>query len=364
MDIQQHQNMRDHKGEKQRTNQESYDHQNCSSSSTPPSSNSSSPSHEFSFTISFQQTKQIPLPSSSSSSTTTTSSSFAIDLSPADDIFFHGHLLPLHLLSHLPISSPRSSTNSLDSYTLPKKDHVFHQDQNFQDFKNQRVLLDDHDTCCDPILHQTPHIARTLMHRTAHDTCCDVKGKPKAKSFSLFGIPKWRKGYEVNDQKDSNKERSHSQQYSNKMTQLVKRYIRMVRPFLSFRNKKNMQFHRESYSFSGNLLSSRGIKGQYSSAPASMRTSPTNSGLLVATPTRGGAKGQPAALKLPLYTGSREGPNHKDLLYATEGGANYNNCTNSSSYSSSDSTMEELQAAIQAAIAHCKKSISMEDKIK
>ncbi|PHU22000.1 hypothetical protein BC332_07107 [Capsicum chinense] len=355
--------MRDHKGEKQRTNQESYDHQNCSSSSTPPSSNSSSPSHEFSFTISFQQTKQIPLPSSSSSSTTTTSSSFAIDLSPADDIFFHGHLLPLHLLSHLPISSPRSSTNSLDSYTLPKKDHFFHQDQNFQDFKNQRVLLDDHDTCCDPILHQTPHIARTLMHPTAHDTCCDVKGKPKAKSFSLFGIPKWRKGYEVNDQKDSNKERSHSQQYSNKMTQLVKRYIRMVRPFLSFRNKKNMQFHRESYSFSGNLLSSRGIKGQYSSAPASMRTSPTNSGLLVATPTRGGAKGQPAALKLPLYTGSREGSNHKDLLYATEGGANYNNCTNSSSYSSSDSTMEELQAAIQAAIAHCKKSISMEDKI-
>ncbi|PHT32508.1 hypothetical protein CQW23_28845 [Capsicum baccatum] len=355
--------MRDHKGEKQRTNQESYDHQNCSSSSTPPSSNSSSPSHEFSFTISFQQTKQIPLPSSSST-TTTTSSSFAIDLSPADDIFFHGHLLPLHLLSHLPISSPRSSTNSLDSYTLPKKDHFFHQDQNFQDFKNQRVLLDDHDTCCDPILHQTPHIARTLMHRTAHDTCCDVKGKPKAKSFSLFGIPKWRKGYEVNDQKDSNKERSHSQQYSNKMTQLVKRYIRMVRPFLSFRNKKNMQFHRESYSFSGNLLSSRGIKGQYSSAPASMRTSPTNSGLLVATPTRGGAKGQPAALKLPLYTGSREGPNHKDLLYATEGGANYNNCTNSSSYSSSDSTMEELQAAIQAAIAHLYKATGEQHELK
>ncbi|KAJ8539504.1 hypothetical protein K7X08_013756 [Anisodus acutangulus] len=274
--------MRDHKEEKQR-NQEAINNSASEASSTTPSS----PSHEFSFTIPFQQTKQIP---------TSSSSSFVIDLSPADDIFFHGHLLPLHLLSHLPISSPRSSTNSLDSFTLPKRDHFF-EDHKVQNSKNQRVLLDE-------------------------DITYTSKGKPKSKSFSLFGLPKWRKEKE-------NKERS--QQYSKKMkfsmmTQLVKRYIRMVRPFLSFRSKKNMQFHRQSYSFSGNLLSSRGIKGQYSSAPASMRTSPTNSGLLVATPT---------------------------------GGA-YNICTNSSS----DSTMEELQAAIQAAISHCKKSISMEDKIK
>ncbi|XP_049355372.1 BRI1 kinase inhibitor 1 [Solanum verrucosum] len=271
MDNQQHQTI-------MRTNQES-DHQNCSS-------NSSSPSHDFSFTISFQQTKQIP-PPSSSSTTTTSSSSFAIDLSPADDIFFHGHLLPLHLLSHFPISSPRSSTNSLDGFTLPKKDHFFHQ--------QHKVLLDD-------------------------DTCCDAKGKPKTnKSFSLFGIPKWR--VLKDHQKDQNKERS-SKQYSKKMSQVVKRYIKMVRPFLSFRNKKiNMQFH----SFSGNLLKGNNNNTwQYSSAPASIRTSPTNSGLLVAKPT----------------------------------GGDYSNFTNSSS---SDSTMEELQSAIQAAIAHCKKSISMED---
>ncbi|WMV57038.1 hypothetical protein MTR67_050423 [Solanum verrucosum] len=242
MDNQQHQTI-------MRTNQES-DHQNCSS-------NSSSPSHDFSFTISFQQTKQIP-PPSSSSTTTTSSSSFAIDLSPADDIFFHGHLLPLHLLSHFPISSPRSSTNSLDGFTLPKKDHFFHQ--------QHKVLLDD-------------------------DTCCDAKGKPKTnKSFSLFGIPKWR--VLKDHQKDQNKERS-SKQYSKKMSQVVKRG-----------NNNNTW--------------------QYSSAPASIRTSPTNSGLLVAKPT----------------------------------GGDYSNFTNSSS---SDSTMEELQSAIQAAIAHCKKSISMED---
>lgn len=101
----------------------------------------------------------------------------------------------------------------------------------------------------------------------------------------------------------------------------------MVRPLLFFirgRREKNVQSRRQPYSFSGNLLGSkvkqdlRGRRGEFS-APASMRTSPTNSGLLLAT-----------SATLPSYK--------------------------------SDSTMEELQAAIQAAIAHCKNSIAEEDK--
>lgn len=100
--------------------------------------------------------------------------------------------------------------------------------------------------------------------------------------------------------------------------------MKMVRPLLPFRGSRNRQFHSQTYSFSGGLSSRgkqdqfRGRRGEFS-APASMRTSPTNSGLLVAT----------------------------GLASST-----------------SDSTMEELQAAIQAAITHCKNSIAMEEKIK
>lgn len=65
----------------------------------------------------------------------------------------------------------------------------------------------------------------------------------------------------------------------------------------------------------------RGRRGEFS-APASMRTSPANSGLLV------------------MASGT------------------------STPTTKSDSTMEELQAAVQAAIAHCKKSIAADDKIK
>nr|GMD84897.1 BRI1 kinase inhibitor 1-like [Ipomoea batatas]GMD93668.1 BRI1 kinase inhibitor 1-like [Ipomoea batatas] len=148
--------------------------------------------------------------------------------------------------------------------------------------------------------------------------------KPKSRSFSLFWLPKWRKGYEVRD-KEEEKEK-HGRKLKFDITQVVKRYMRMVRPLLSFRQSRrgNLQFDRQAYSYSGHLnlrgkKDIRGKRGEYS-APASMRTSPTNSGLLVPPAT--------------------------------------------SPTSSSDSTMEELQAAIQAAIAHCKNSIQVEDKLK
>ncbi|EEF52428.1 hypothetical protein RCOM_1590990 [Ricinus communis] len=129
-------------------------------------------------------------------------------------------------------------------------------------------------------------------------------------------------GCEVRDKEDKDKQKK---KLRFEVSQVLKRYVRMVRPLLFFKGRREkLQFHRQPYSFSGNLSwknkqELRGRRGEYS-APASMRTSPTNSGLLVATAS------------IPSST--------------------------------SDSTMEELQAAIQAAIAHCKNSIAAEEKIK
>lgn len=256
----------------------------------PPSA-SSSPSHEFSFTIS--------LHSASSDKTKAATPSFAIDLSPADDIFFHGHLLPLHLLSHLPSSSPRTSTNSIDSFTIPIKE-----------------IWDNEDPIKDSSSCSTS--TSTTKHHETRPT--ETGGRTKSKPFSLFGFAKWRKGFEVSEHDDKAK---HKRKLGFDVSQVLKRYASVVRPLLSFRGRKeNFQIHRQAYSFSGNLnprnkQELRGRRGEFS-APASMRTSPTNSGLLVATP--------------------------------------------SASSSTSDSTMEELQSAIQAAIAHCKNSIAKEDK--
>ena len=262
---------------------------------TSPPSSSSSPSHEFSFTISLH-----------SSSTTTeipdksrTPSSYAVDLSPADDIFFHGHLLPLQLLSHLP-SSPRSSTNSLDSFTLPIRELL-------QDEKEKGVNASCSSTA----------MGSKNSRNTDSNIDGETKGGSKYKSFSLFGLKKGRKGSEVADKEDKDKQKK---KLKFDVKDVLKKYMRM---FFRGRREKLRYHNGQAYSYSGTLSPRnkpdlRGRRGQYS-APASMRTSPTNSGLLLATTA------------LPP---------------------------------ASDSTMEELQAAIQAAIAHCKNSIAKEDKIK
>ncbi|KAJ8762249.1 hypothetical protein K2173_007405 [Erythroxylum novogranatense] len=268
-------------------------------SASPPSA-SSSPSHEFSFTISLHSSST-PVPDKSRNQP-----AFAIDLSPADDIFFHGHLLPLHLLSQLP-ASPRSSTNSIDNFTLPIRDLL---DDPKPIRRNSNCVMDGGN-----INHVVDSNQTSVQSNNV-----EVKGKSKAKSFSLFG---WRKGCEVRGGEDKEK---HKKKLKFDVTRVLKRYVRMMRPLLFFRGRRdNRQSHyRQPYSFSGNLNMRnkhelRGRRGEFS-APASMRTSPTNSGLLLETTT------------FPPP---------------------------------SDSTMEELQAAIQAAIAHCKNSITAsEEKIK
>ncbi|KAI3673109.1 hypothetical protein L6452_39223 [Arctium lappa] len=306
---------------------------------TSPPSPSSSPTHEFSFTISLQPHPPPTSPQNPNSNTYNNDTNInhyktnpsynpilqppslaAIDLSPADDIFFHGHLLPLHLLSHLPIS-PRSSTNSMDSFTLPIKDLLY-----------------------DPI---NP-IGNTSFHCHHQTTFSDFdqpeltpanQNPPKSKPFSLFGIPKWKKRCDDERERDEdqNRERNNSKKLKLDLGQLIKRYMKMVRPLLSFPKSKrsNATFNHQSYSFSGNSVGSRRggktpemmnrsgkRRGQFS-APASMKTSPTNSGILV------GNSGTVSPAKS----------------------------------TTSESTMEELHAAIQAAIAHCKNSIAMEDKL-
>ncbi|GLU04281.1 hypothetical protein SLE2022_214400 [Rubroshorea leprosula] len=269
MDTLHHQQLRIEEEKHEETKLNSYPSQ---------SSASSSPSHEFSFTISLH---------SSTADKTPHPPSIAIDLSPADDIFFHGHLLPLHLLSHLPVS-PRSSTNSLDSFSLPIKDLL---DEQKQDKSNSNGDI------------------KTSIPEN------ETKGRKKHKSFSLSLFGGWQKGREVGE----DKEKQTKKKMGFDISHALKRYMRTL---LFFRGRgEDLHLRRQQYSFSGNLRKKhklRGRRGEYS-APASMRMSPTNNGLLVAT--------------APL------------------------------SSSASDSTMEELQAAIQAAIAHCKKSIGVDDKL-
>ncbi|XP_020231839.1 BRI1 kinase inhibitor 1 [Cajanus cajan] len=261
---------------------------------SPQSSTPSSPSQEFSFKISLHH------PTFSHNSPP----SLALDLSPADDIFFHGHLLPLQLLSHLP-ESPRSSTNSMDSFTLPIRDFLEDENQN-------HPIKDSGSTTTSDSNNSSKRDQDNIGRKR-------VQGKSKF-GFSLFGLTKGHKGCQ--DKEGNEVKHKKKPRFDFDVIHAIKKYLRLVQPRMLFKGQREKirPHNGQCYSYSGNVTPTnlRGWRGQYS-APASMRTSPTNSGLLIAT--------------TPLPPAS-------------------------------DSTMEELQAAIQAAIAHCKNSIAKEEKLK
>ncbi|CAL1396029.1 unnamed protein product [Linum trigynum] len=287
------------------------------SPASPPSA-TTSPAHEFSFTVSLHSSSSAAtLPetinnnSNKSTKPTTQNPSFAIDLSPADDIFFHGHLLPLHLLSHLPVS-PRSSTNSMDSFTLPIKELL-----------DDQIASGRSSTTSNPIskkAHSTSNIrTRPSNHHHESIDTSEAKTRAKSKSFSLFG---WRKRCEAREREEE-KEKQQKKRLKFDVSHILKRYVRMVRQTFRGSKENHLHFQRQPRTYSGHLSvrnnnkhELRGRRGELFSAPASMRTSPSNSGVLCTIPPP-----------------------------------------------TNDGTMEELQAAIQAAIAHCKNSISTEEKM-
>ncbi|KAG6518035.1 probable BRI1 kinase inhibitor 1 [Zingiber officinale] len=278
----------------------------------PPSSSETSPSHEFSFTITFHSPPATspPLAPPSSDTCATTTSATAIASSAADDDIFLGcQLLPLHHLLPPP-SPPRPSDITFEHFALASLDRG------------------------DDAINKTPN---------RRD---EVRGKARSLLSSFFGLANSRKKASEGKVCEAKAEAENGKKKSRGLggvSRLLKKYYASVKePLQFFRGDKEKEkekergrekkeevlrwrgFRRRPCSFSGDAgCREQGKRGkqhrrkteQVLSAPNSARTSRANSGALAAAP--------------------------------------------SSAFSSSDgSTMEELQSAIQAAIAHCKSSLA------
>ncbi|CAN6480194.1 unnamed protein product [Victoria cruziana] len=244
----------------------------ANSSAQSPPSPSSSPTHDFEFTISLCPSlsldKRRP-------------PSYEIDLCPADDLFYQGHLLPLHY--HHLFSTPRSSCTSKEE----SGSHHQHQNHRQQQPRHQEI--------------KEQNDGKSGAEERSSSGDAENSRRTKQKSFSLFAL---KKGSKLG---------------LRSAKEVIERYVRMVKPFFVGKSKEAEDQRFGYYGRNGQKWSkhaSHSFSNQRcrSSAPCSTMTSPGNSGILCAIP------------------------------------------------SSSDSTMEDLQNAIQAAIAHCKNSIAIKEE--
>ncbi|KAK9137289.1 hypothetical protein Sjap_007883 [Stephania japonica] len=342
------------------------------SSSSPTHSLSSSSSSDFEFRV-----------SSSPNNCNKSSSHVDIDLCPADDLFYKGQLLPLHLSPRLSMvrtlllasststtssSSPRDSTGSSNDSTASSSlygDLVLLPDGPHQycDSSRQSSVTED------------DHVGKSYVV-TTYNTCQHKKYSNRyfsslAKFSSVFRRDHHNKIKEQ-QQHEQNvvEDRSNCsvKRVSASAKEVIRKYLNKVKPFcdkLSNHHKQEEKIEmktttttttttmekrsgttilnpsggnggdhvRFSHSFSGNIVMYPQRRRCVSSCPSSMRSSPSHSQCSILH--RNVNNNRPAAVTESLS--SRR---------VINGGI-----------TSNSSSMEELQSAIQGAITHCKNSM-------
>ncbi|KAK3190004.1 hypothetical protein Dsin_029565 [Dipteronia sinensis] len=315
------------------------------SQTLPPSPShsfsSSSSSSDFEFTISIS-------PRKSSSA-----------LCPADDLFYKGQLLPLHLSPRISmvrtlLLASSSTSSSSDTTTTASRDSTgSSSNESNSSFTSDLVLLAECDSSRPSSVTEDDEFRRLNGHfsnqikknkyfslsrfssvfkkETKNNGVSGNSSMKKMSSTAKDVIRKYMKKVKPLYEKLSQKQQQKMATTTTTTTMKTERSVRDVTEVTSSsvnktgigsRNNNNKDHGSSngafSHSFSGNLRYPR-RKSCVSSCPSSMRSSPSHSGVL-----------------------SRS----SGLI------------NNGRSYSSDTSSMEELQSAIQGAIAHCKNSMN------
>ncbi|CAN6862307.1 hypothetical protein Bca4012_041154 [Brassica carinata] len=264
---------------------------------SPPQyhSSPSSSSSEFEFNISIS-------PRKASSS-----------LCPADELFYKGQLLPLQLSPRL--SLVRTLCSSSSDYTSSSSSAAA------RDSTESSSSTDS--TSSFPLLHAPPLDCCDSSRPSSVTDEEDVFFKQTKKSG--FSLSRLSSVFKKDTKTVSAAAPSSVKRMSSTAKEVIRKYMKKVKPLydkLSQKQSTTVAAFKTESSFSGNLMKYTKRGRCAASCPSSMRSSPSHSGVL----TRGGFPGQ-------------------------RGGSS---CSSNNSVSSS---MEELQSAIQGAIAHCKNSM-------
>lgn len=312
------------------------------------SNSSSSSSSDFEFRISVS-------PRAKSSST----------LCPADELFYKGQLLPLHLSPRLSMVRTllldSSSTTSETSSATASRDSTGSSNDSHSSFASDLVLLSaaDCDSSRPSSVAEDDDFKRLNHHQIKRNKYFSLS------RFSSLFKKENNKNHDVQENGTASATAASSsvKKMSTTAKEVIRKYLKKVKPLYEKLSQKQQQkmggigiekikpagrsvkvdiekiniAGKESsnnnnnggfsHSFSGNLMYPR-RRSCISSCPSSMRSSPTHSGVLSTMGTNTGRVGSSAAGMLQMQY-----------------------------FSSDTSSMEELQSAIQGAIAHCKNSL-------
>ncbi|OMP08699.1 hypothetical protein COLO4_06194 [Corchorus olitorius] len=320
-----------------------------------------------------------PSPSHSFSSSSSSDFEFTISLSPrakstsnlcpADELFYKGQLLPLHLSPRLSmvrtllLASSSTSSSSDTSSATASRDSTGSSNDSHSSFASDLVLLADCDSSRPSSVTEDDEFKR--LHNGA-GAGGQIK---KNKYFSLSRFSSvFKKESSKNREENMAAGSSSVRKMSTTAKEVIRKYFKKVKPLyeklsqkqqqkmggsiaavstlqsatsvpasfsikpersikdiekINTRKESNSNNGGFSHSFSGNLRYPR-RRSCVSSCPSSMRSSPSHSGVL-------SKNGFPTTMN----TGRVAGGMHF----------------------SDTSSMEELQSAIQGAIAHCKNSL-------
>ncbi|KAL5541611.1 hypothetical protein UlMin_009321 [Ulmus minor] len=291
-----------------------------------------------------------PSPSHSFSSSSSSDFEFTISVSPrkstntwcpADELFYKGQLLPLHLSPRLSmvrtlLLASSSTSSSSDTTTTASRDSTGSSNDSHSSFNSELVLLAD---SCD---------SSRPSSVAEDDELKRLKFDSQTKKNKYFSLSRFSSVFKKDPKRVDPENVSGSS-----VKQVIRKYLKKVKPLYEKLSQKQqppppppqklgslnaVSFVRSekstrkdhsgsssnnngvfSHSFSGNLRYPR-KKNCVSSCPSSIRSSPSHSGVLC----RPGVGGNGGCVR---------------------------------GYHADSSSMEELQSAIQGAIAHCKNSL-------
>ncbi|CAN8277201.1 unnamed protein product [Cochlearia groenlandica] len=309
---------------------------------SPPRSNSSpsSSSSEFEFNVSIS-------PRKASSS-----------LCPADELFYKGQLLPLHLSPRLSLVRTLCSSSSDNTSSSSSSDNT----SSARDSTESSSSVDS--TASFPLLLHTPPLDCEVEEQELEEEE-DSLIKPLKKNLGGFSLSRFSSVFKKDPKTNLNHHNSSSsaaaaaaapssvKRMSSTAKEVIRKYMKKVKPLYDKLSQKQ----------------STTVVAAVAPPPSSLKVSENSRGTaldaVAAAPTAiSGGGSLSFSGNLMKYTkrgrcaascpsSRRSSPNHSGVL--TRGG--FPGSCSSSNNNSMSSSMEELQSAIQGAITHCKNSM-------